>query len=47
MPYPVEHNYYEDTTEVQSQVPPQGNEYSNVEFVITEETIPVKEPADD
>jgi len=42
VPYPVEHNYYEDTTEVQSQVPAQGNEYSNVDFVITTETIPVK-----
>ncbi len=42
VPYPVEHNYYEDTTQVQSQVPAQGNEYSNVDFVITEETIPVR-----
>lgn len=42
VPYPVEHNYYQDTTEVQSVVPPQGNEYSNVDFVITEETIPVR-----
>jgi aminobenzoyl-glutamate transport protein len=40
--YPVQHNYYEDTTQVQSQVPPQGNEYSNVLFTIREETIPVK-----
>jgi aminobenzoyl-glutamate transport protein len=42
VPYPVQHNYYEDTTEVQSQVPPQGNEYSNVTFEIRHETIPVK-----
>jgi len=42
VPYPVEHNYYEDTTQAQSQVPAQGNEYSNVDFVITTETIPVK-----
>lgn len=40
--HPVQHNYYQDTTEVQSQVPPQGNEYSNVQFAIREETIPVK-----
>jgi aminobenzoyl-glutamate transport protein len=40
--YPVQHNYYEDTTQVQSQVPPQGNEYSNVQFTIREETIPVR-----
>ena len=40
--YPVQHNYYQDTTEVQSQVPPGGNEYSNVQFAIREETIPVK-----
>jgi aminobenzoyl-glutamate transport protein len=42
VPYPVQHNYYEDTTEVQSDVPAQGNEYSNVQFMIREETIPVK-----
>jgi aminobenzoyl-glutamate transport protein len=42
VPYPAQHNYYEDTTQVQSQVPPQGNEYSNVQFTIREETIPVK-----
>jgi aminobenzoyl-glutamate transport protein len=42
MPYPVEHNYYQDTTQVQSVVPPQGNEYSNADFVITTETIPIK-----
>jgi aminobenzoyl-glutamate transport protein len=42
VPYPVQHNYYEDTTEVQSQVPAQGNEYSNVQFTMREETIPVK-----
>jgi aminobenzoyl-glutamate transport protein len=42
VPYPVQHNYYEDTTEVQSQVPAQGNEYSNVQFEIRHETIPVK-----
>src|SRR5215831_17288723 len=41
-PYAVQHNYYEDTTQVQSQVPPQGNEYSNVQFEIREETIPVR-----
>jgi aminobenzoyl-glutamate transport protein len=38
----VQHNYYEDTTEVQSQVPAQGNEYSNVKFEIHEQTIPVR-----
>src|SRR5262245_35514094 len=38
----VQHNDYEDTTQVQSQVPPQGNEYSNVQFEIREETIPVR-----
>jgi aminobenzoyl-glutamate transport protein len=40
--YPVQHNYYQDTTEVQSQVPAQGNEYSNVKFEIREQTIPVR-----
>ena len=40
--YPVQHNYYQDTTEVQSQVPAQGNEYSNVQFTIREQTIPVR-----
>jgi aminobenzoyl-glutamate transport protein len=42
VPYPVQHNYYEDTTEVQSQVPAQGNEYLNVTFEIRQETIPVR-----
>lgn len=40
--YPVEHNYYEDTTQVQSVVPAQGNEYSDDHFQAREETIPVK-----
>jgi aminobenzoyl-glutamate transport protein len=39
LPYPVEHNYYQDTTQVQSVVPAQGNEYSNADFVITTEII--------
>ncbi|HEV8194083.1 MAG TPA: AbgT family transporter, partial [Ktedonobacterales bacterium] len=42
VPYPVQHNYYEDTTQVQSEVPAQGNEYSNVHFEIRQETVPIK-----
>lgn len=41
VPYEVRHNYYEDTTAVQSEVPAEGNRYSDVEFVIREVTTPV------
>lgn len=42
VPYPVEHNYYEDTTQVQQLVPAEGNQYSDVHFVIRQETTPIK-----
>ena len=42
VPYPVKHNYYQDTTQVQSEVPAQGNQYSDVEFELRHETTPVK-----
>jgi aminobenzoyl-glutamate transport protein len=42
VPIQVEKNYYEDTTQVQSVVPPEGNEYADVQFQTREETIPVK-----
>jgi aminobenzoyl-glutamate transport protein len=42
VPYSVHHNYYADTTEVQSVVPAEGNEYSNVHFQVRKETIAVK-----
>src|SRR5215471_9495870 len=41
VPIPVEKNYYEDTTQVQSEVPPAGNEWSDVEFKTRHETIRV------
>jgi aminobenzoyl-glutamate transport protein len=41
VPYAVSHNYYADTTEVQSQVPAEGNQYSDVHFELKRQTIPV------
>lgn len=41
VPYEVTPNYYEDTTEVQRTVPPQGNEYTNVRWVTRQETTPI------
>src|SRR5215469_3757755 len=38
--YSVDHNYYEDTTQVQSNVPAQGNQYSDVHFQLRHETTP-------
>lgn len=42
VPYEVSHNYYEDTTQVQTEVPAQGNQYSDVQFQLRQETTPVK-----
>lgn len=42
VPYPVIHNYYQDTTQVQSEVPAQGNQYSDVDFRLRHETTPIK-----
>jgi aminobenzoyl-glutamate transport protein len=42
VPIPVQKNYYEDTTQVQSEVPPAGNEWSDVEFETRHETIRVE-----
>ncbi len=41
VPYSVSHNYYEDTTAVQSNVPAEGNQYSDVKFEVRRETIPI------
>jgi aminobenzoyl-glutamate transport protein len=38
----AEKNFYEDTTQVQWDMPPQGNEWSEVQFKTRHETIPVK-----
>lgn len=40
--YPVTHNYYEDTTQVQSAVPAEGNEYAHTQWETRHETIPIK-----
>src|SRR5215472_7529820 len=42
VPYAADKNYYADTTEVQNQVPREGNEYSDVQFVTRHETIAVQ-----
>jgi aminobenzoyl-glutamate transport protein len=42
VPIPVQKNYYEDTTQVQSEVPPQGNEWADVRFETRHETIAIK-----
>ncbi|MGZ3677363.1 MAG: AbgT family transporter [Ktedonobacterales bacterium] len=42
VPYAVQHNYYEDTTQVQSNVPAEGNQYSDVHFQVRTETTPIK-----
>ncbi|HEX6510309.1 MAG TPA: AbgT family transporter [Chloroflexota bacterium] len=42
IPYAVVPNHYEDTTQVQVQVPPQGNQYSDTHFTTRHETVPVK-----
>lgn len=42
VPYPVEKSYYVDTTQVQSIVPDEGNEYSNVQVQTQQVTIPIK-----
>jgi aminobenzoyl-glutamate transport protein len=39
--YSVQHNYYEDTTQVQSNVPAEGNQYSDVHFVVQKKTISI------
>jgi aminobenzoyl-glutamate transport protein len=42
MPYLVAHNYYEDTTQVQQDVPAQGNQYADVHFQVRQETVPIQ-----
>lgn len=42
VPYSVQHNYYEDTTQVQSVVPAEGNQYSDVKFQVRHVTTPIK-----
>lgn len=41
-PYSVQHNYYENTTQPQTQVPLQGNEYADTHFTLRHEVTPVK-----
>ncbi len=38
---PVEHNFYPDTTEIQLDAPREVLEWSNTDFQVREETIPV------
>ncbi len=42
VPIPVVHNFYPDTTQIQSEVPQNGLEWSDTEFQAREETIPIK-----
>jgi aminobenzoyl-glutamate transport protein len=42
VPYPVSRDFYEDTTQVQTVAPLEGQEYSDVHFQAQLETIPVK-----
>jgi aminobenzoyl-glutamate transport protein len=42
VPYPVPHDFYADTTQIQSMPPQDALEWSDTHFEMREETIPIK-----
>jgi aminobenzoyl-glutamate transport protein len=42
VPIPTERNFYEDTTQIQTELSQDALEYSDVDFEVREETIPIK-----